>query len=345
MKKIVYFFAGFIGYMFLVGGLFLVLYAFKIPPFLIFGEEWLRNTFKIKEYINAQTTQKPRLLIVSGSNSLFGFNSALIKENTQFHPINLAAHAGLPFNFYVDKIIANAKNGDYIFLPLEFDYYTRPEPKANQWYIHNMLLWGDGYAKYISQKDILQAYFSAFAPLNLYKALLSPNALKHQIQGRLNAHISPIPQWESLIQSREEKHYQHDFKSLNAYGDFAYQKGTMQNIQAEYLSDSLEISDFFLSQYRRLESFAQQNNIKLFLIYPVSAENPHFSLQDTNTFKKIENLQTQLTKHNIQLYGDFTDSHFEEFYFYDTNLHLNSEGAKLRTMHFIKMLEKLEILD
>lgn len=342
MKKILCFFGGFFGYMLFVGGLLYVLYALKIPPFLMFGEEWLRNTFKIKEYINAQTTKKPRLLIVSGSNSLFGFNSAIIKENTQFQPINLAAHAGLPFNFYVDKIIANAKNGDYIFLPLEFDYYTKHEPKANQWYIHNMLLWGEGYAEYISKKDILQTYFNAFAPLNLYKALLT---LKRQIQGRLNAHISPIPQWENIIKSGEEKHYGYDFKSLNAYGDFVYQKGTMHNIQSEYLPDFVEISDFFLTQYRRLEAFAKQNDMKIFLTYPVTAENPQFSLQDSKTFKKVENLKMQLAKHHIQLYGDFKDFHFEKLYFYDTNLHLNSEGAKLRTINFIKMLEGLEILD
>lgn len=344
MKKVLCFFGGFIGYVVVFGGLLSVLYILKTPPFLTFGEEWLRNTFKIKEYINSQTTQKPRLLIVSGSNSLFGFNSALIKENTQFHPINLAAHAGLPFNFYVDKIIANAKNGDYIFLPLEFGYYTKTEPKNNQWYIHNMLLWGGDYNKYISKQDILNTYFNALAPLNLYKMLLTPNGLKRQIQGRLNAHISPIPQWESLIQSGEKKHYEYDFKSLNAYGDFVYQKGEINQIVSEYLPDNIEISDFFLNEYKRLESFAKQNDIKIFLTYPVTAENPKFSLHDPKTFAKIEWFKSELTKHDIQIYGDFRDFHFEKLYFYNTNLHLNNEGAKLRTINFIKMLMEVGLV-
>uniref|UniRef100_UPI001C40B411 hypothetical protein n=2 Tax=unclassified Helicobacter TaxID=2593540 RepID=UPI001C40B411 len=76
--------------------------------------------------------------------------------------------------------------------------------------------------------------------------------------------------------------------------------------------------------------------------YPVTVENPYFSLKNPKTFAKIEHLKSELAKHNIPIYGDFRDSHFEKKYFFNSPYHLNSEGAKLRTQNFVKMLKELE---
>ena len=59
-------------------------------------------------------------------------------------------------------------------------------------------------------------------------------------------------------------------------------------------------------------------DIKVFLTYPTSAENKHFSVKNPNTLQYIENLKIQLAKNNIKIYGDFKDFHFEQKYFYDT---------------------------
>lgn len=111
-------------------------------PILANAEIWLKNTYKIKDYINAQPTQKQRLIIIGDSNSLFGFNSALIDAKTKYKPINYATHGGLPLNYHIDKIIDSAKNGDIVLMPLAFGYYTREAPKNDIWYIQNMETWG-----------------------------------------------------------------------------------------------------------------------------------------------------------------------------------------------------------
>ncbi|WP_143000296.1 hypothetical protein, partial [Helicobacter sp. CLO-3] len=139
MKKILIFFGVIFGYMFICYSILFFVYTIsKVNPFLFYGSPWIKNTYKIKEYINATTTQKPRLLIFSGSNSIYGFDSSIIKENTPFYPVNFGTTREIPINFHIDKIIQNAKNGDYIFLPLEFEYYAENKPKDNQVYIHNM---------------------------------------------------------------------------------------------------------------------------------------------------------------------------------------------------------------
>ncbi|CUU40370.1 hypothetical protein [Helicobacter typhlonius] len=54
-------------------------------------------------------------------------------------------------------------------------------------------------------------------------------------------------------------------------------------------------------------------------------ENSLFNLTDIKTFQKIENLTSQLATHNINIYGDFRDSH------------------NVRTSIFIKQLLQLPI--
>lgn len=339
LKKILFFFAGITSYVFICYMIFFFIYMiFKVKPFLVYGYQEFKTFYQIKEYINSQTIQKPRLLIVSGSNSIFSFDSKIIKENTPFYPVNFATNAGIPINFHIDKMIRNAKNGDYIFLPLEFEYYKKAEPKGEPQYIHDMLMWGDGYNKYISNVDIIKAYI--LAPFN-GKAI---NLRRIGSQIKYNKPIDNIIlEWQKYVKSGEKKFSGHSFKSLNAYGEYAYHEGEAEKIDREYLPDNIKISDFFISEYKRLESFAKQNDIKIFLTYPVTAENPKFSLQDPKTFAKIERLKSELAKHGIPIYGDFRDSHFEKKYFFDSSgYHLNSEGAKLRTQNFVKMLKEME---
>ncbi|WP_156528310.1 hypothetical protein, partial [Helicobacter sp. CLO-3] len=255
MKKVSFFFAGITSYMLICYTLLFAIYMiFNTNPFLYYGSRSLQTMYQIKGYINATTIQKPRLLIFSGSNSIYGFDSSIIKENTPFYPINFATNAAVPINFHIDKIIQNAKSGDYVFLPLEFTYYTKTEPKDDQYYIHNMLLWGDGYNnKYISIVSIIKIYISATAPSNIYK-VLQPRWRKEQ-----TSIDNPIQQWQEHIKNEGIGH-----ESLNAYGDSGYHEGeTKKNIYNTYFTDDIKISNFFISEYKRLESFAKQNNIKI----------------------------------------------------------------------------------
>lgn len=297
------------------------------------SEVWLKYLYILKDYINAKPTTKQRLLIVSGSNSLFGFDSALIDSQTPFMPINYATHAGLPINYHIDKILKIAKQKDIIFLPLEFGYYERGIPNADFWYIQNMLTWDKDYREFIDARGIFLAYVknSEISMLkNFIKSLIRPTPTP----------TNPIATMQEKWQNPQEFEG-YTYTSLNRYGDFCTQVGALFRGNPSYLDSHLTLSPFFLAQYARLLEFAKTKHIKVFLTYPTTMENPDFSLDDPKTLAKIENLQTQLKARNIEIYGDFRDFHFERKYFFDTPYHLNSEGARLRTQAFIKLLEQM----
>ena len=310
-------------------------------PILHNAEIWLDNLYKVKDYINATSTKKQRLIIISGSNSLFGFDSSLIAKYTKYQPINYATHAGLPINYHIDKIITNAKRGDIIVLPLEFQYYTKNSPNDDISYISNMLTWGNGYKKYISLKGLFLTYFRQ-SPLqiiskiyNWQKTKISDNSIEEMLTTWDKNIAINNPCGEAIVYS---------YKGLSPYGDFCAQENEKPYIvDYDYgLQATTKISQFFIDEFLRLKEFAKKMDIKVFLTYPTSAENKHFSVKNPNTLQYIENLKIQLAKNNIKIYGDFKDFHFEQKYFYDTPYHLNKQGAVLRTKKFIELLKKLE---
>ncbi len=336
-KQIFAFFATAIGTSILyIAGLLLYVHILHLP--LLNTEMWLDNLYKVKDYINANSSGK-RLIIISGSNSLFGFDSSLIAKHTKYQPINYATHASVPINYHIDKIIANAKNGDIVFIPLEFEYYTRKSPKDDIWYISNMLIWGNGYKKYISIKGLILTYFST-SPYTIMQKIVKPN--KSRISD--NPIDEMLKMWDKNANNPCGESASYSYKSLSPYGDFCAQENKEPYVvDSDYkMKPNLQISQFFVSEFARLKAFAKENNIKIFLTYPVSAENEKFSLDNPKTHESIANLKAQLAKNSIKIYGDFRDFHFEQKYFYDTSYHLNKEGAILHTHRFIEFLAKLE---
>lgn len=307
-------------------------------PILANAEIWLKNTYKIKDYINAQPTQKQRLIITSDSNSLFGFNSALIDTKTKYKPINYATHGGLPLNYHIDKLIDSAKSGDIVLMPLTFGYYTRESPKNDIWYIQNMETWGDGYNKYINLQDKFLSYLQN-PPIKVAK-----NIIKYVIlHNKTSANIIDEMQikWASEAPC-EGKFEGYNYKSLSAFGDFCTQENNGDFIiKNDYgMRQAPKISSFFISEFKRLITFAESRNIKIILTYPTTAKNELFNIAEV--FENIQALRLQLEALGIKIYGEFKDVNFESKYFYDTNYHLNKNGTILRTEAVIKLLEELE---
>lgn len=314
------------------------------------AEMWLKDTYVAKDNINRIKMGK-RLIVIGGSSSLFGFNGAIIEANTDFSFINYGTHAGLPLNYHIDKIIANAKDGDTVILPLEFDYYFREAPIDDMWYIQNMLSWGKYYA-YIDK------WHSVLAHVRNNPTKTLKNNIKHLMKtfAQNEPFISPkqiaqmpkhtesytLEEGIKILPCANEKWALYSYRSLSPNGDFCQQSGSIDfAYKSAYFDDKAVISTFFLNEWERLSHFCNAHNMRCILTFPPTVENPLFSIKDDHIFAKIAHLQSQLSAHNIHIYGDFTAVHFDKTYFYDTRYHLNDKGVKLRTISFLKQLDSI----
>src|SRR5690349_143143 len=83
------------------------------------AEHWLKSVYFAKEQHSEQILG-PKILIIGGSNALFGFDSEILEKLLGEPVVNLAGHAGLALNFHANMALKHAKTGDTVIMPLEF---------------------------------------------------------------------------------------------------------------------------------------------------------------------------------------------------------------------------------
>lgn len=106
----------------------------------VVAEWWLKNTIEKKELIS-EATHGPRVVFISGSNSLFGISGDIIERKTGMKVVNLGLHANLDIDYLVYILRRNIKEGDIVIAPLEYQYY-RKDNTPTSWVVTNMPAWG-----------------------------------------------------------------------------------------------------------------------------------------------------------------------------------------------------------
>lgn len=83
---------------------------------------WVHHAYLLKQRA-AEAIQQPKIVIVSGSNALFGINSTLLSQAYQRPVVNQGVNAAmlLPYILYRSQQVL--KSGDIALLPLEYPLY------------------------------------------------------------------------------------------------------------------------------------------------------------------------------------------------------------------------------
>jgi hypothetical protein len=83
---------------------------------------WVFDAYQLKTRA-AQTTTGQRILILAGSNALFGIDSGLLESTWQRPVVNLSLNAGLGLPYILDFSRHVARAGDIVLLPIEYGLY------------------------------------------------------------------------------------------------------------------------------------------------------------------------------------------------------------------------------
>jgi hypothetical protein len=87
------------------------------------SSQWVFDAYQHKHRA-AQQVASPKVLIVAGSNAMFGIDSQQISAYWQRPTVNLAVNAGLGLSYILANAQRAAKSGDIIILPLEYALYV-----------------------------------------------------------------------------------------------------------------------------------------------------------------------------------------------------------------------------
>jgi hypothetical protein len=302
------------------------------------AEWWVYNSYLYKDYRSGNIKQK-KIIIISGSNSLFGINSEVIEKITHYPVVNLATHGGLDIDYFYYKIKQQMNDGDIVVLPLEFQFYKRPD-RISDWFTRNMMAWGGGYLKQLEILDLV-IFFITAEPSDIFEGV------KKKIKGtdskKKNMNQKEVLKQLNVLWSNGAPKWRgYKFTSLNRFGDINVNEPVSYTKESSYgLRTGIRISSRFISVYKKIDKLIKRHHGTLYLTYPVTIRNKRFDLSSKETKKLIENLNFKLNKYNINIQCNAALFNLDRMFFFDTEHHPNIYGAQIRSENLAHCLNKL----
>lgn len=341
LKHIYKFFIFFIS----IGLFYCILYVFLLERNNLNGQYWIKNVEYVKDHIMHQFENEGRILIFSGSNGMFGFNSFMLEEEFTKKTINMAFNAGVPFGYIVHKIKKYAKRGDIILLPLEYVHYFSEDYSTNS--ILHMFTWNKKYFYELNTIEKVKIMFAYTNTAILIDALFSNfksntlpmGALKEKTILRANV----LKRFKNNS-SQEKTTVIYRFDTLNQRGDVKNHYGTQANIinaQDTFYNLNNNISNSFIKNHESLCEYSMKKGFSVYYLHPSTLRNTNYNLTKKLYQEKADALILKLKKYNVNILGNPSKYNFELKYIYNTSYHLNQEGANLRTQYVIADIARL----
>ncbi|WAG08257.1 hypothetical protein NRZ30_04110 [Aeromonas jandaei] len=297
------------------------------------AEWWVLNVTQKKMNI-ADNNKENRLLIISGSNAMFGFDSYKLSHLINKNVINLSIHAGLDISYYRMMLDNTVVKGDVVIMPLEYIYYSR-EDEYSDWHINNMIAWGHDYLNWIPVWKKIE-FFSHVSFQRVLKGLLSEKKTN-------------TDSYSNVIKYKNDEgtYKGYNYTSLNNKGDINRFNYTSPDV-IEYIQQpdkhDEELS-YYINDYKNVTTYAKTELLKikkliegrggvLYLSWPTTMKSKYFNRYNKHALYLVHSIKDQLSPLGFTFLCDPFYANLEQSYFLDTNYHLNGNGAKKRSEYF-----------
>lgn len=280
-------------------------------------EKYINDWFAIKDHY-ACSISDPKIMFVSGSNTLFGVDTERIEHELHIPTVNYGTHAGLSY-YTLQRAKPLLHSGDIVILPLEYGFYT--------WHKDNL---GGEFIPFILGYD--PNYFDRLSVIQKFEFIKQTNT-----KDLLNfALMKYIPANQSV--------HKYDAKYLNANGDMTNYSAKLQNssevlldkIIPNYVFSELPLTPDAQAVLSNFVDYCHKNNITIYAAWPNFLwRDKEFSGSDLDGINAIENFYND---HNVEILGNYTDCLYDAKLFYDTTDHLNADGKRIHTEYLIRLL-------
>lgn len=263
-----------------------------------------------------------KIILVGGSNVAFGFDSKYL-ENIfpEYKVINFGLYAALGTKIMVDLTKDYINTGDMIFVIPE----TSTQSMSLYFNASNTLKAIEDnpsiYHKLDSdnKKEIIGEYYNFVKERSKYTEEIVPSGVYKRTNFNENGDISYL----------ETDKFGVLLRSQNRMGEIHYDPSTL-------VDHNFEISDEFAQYLNKYNSYAKNKGANVY--YSFSPVNELSLIQSNDDLENsIIKLYSSLkNKLELLIVGNPREYIIDPHYFFDSNFHLNDNGAKLRTQIFAK---------
>jgi len=294
---------------------------------------WIKSVYDYKEHFTEQI-KEPKIIIASGSNALFGVDSRVITSITGYPSTSLSVHAGLNLDFLYFKIQKHLKQGDILVMPLEYFYYYNTEEILSQWFVSNMIAWGE--TEYLDKISFLS--YLAFIANTPKERIL--NGLYHLgKKSKLPSKNEVMNELKEIHNKKNYKFYGYSHRSLNKYGDILAPKrpndvvsSIFFNTGEDYTTTNTELDPAFLADFEKIQKLADLRGAKLILTWPVTMRNKLFDLGTEPHQARVSLLSEKLSENGVKIECEPGLFNLHYKFFLNDRYHLNSVGANIRSI-------------
>lgn len=301
--------------------------ALMLTPAPIPAEYWVREMIVIKKHIAQKYRGQRKIIIASGSAALFDIDAGQLGGELGIPVINFGLHAGLSLKTILEETKSISEQNDIIVLPLEPHYYCINEP--TNWQVMNTIAWEPDRWKRLPIIDQIKAITG-----------LNPTIIWVLAAARIQESLLPQSIADRLFAMDDKKilarYYDRSEPIAFAYSAYHLDAfGTMQKTNGSYYvgiprspEKKIDICPKSWQLLREFTADMASNNIGVYF-----ANIPYVETKNMNK-ARVEEVDSIFAKELSQIGSVLDDKHqliFSRELFYNTDLHLNTEGRRLRT--------------
>jgi len=268
------------------------------------------------------------VLVVGGSSALFAIDTRTLTDEFRVTFVNIATHVRLPLEVQLDNALGLARGGDAVILALEPGYYCGPDDDS--WYTRNAIAWRPEAWRAMPVAERARALWKAgpWFLAELAMARLTALVAAPAIGERLEALDDAATLRRFAARSRATE-FGYSLANLDELGNIRRTEGS-RPLRREGFSANTPLG-FCGSSKPTLEAFAQRARAAGVLVrfaYSPFMEAPAVSGEAIAAGAR--DFEQELSR-IAPLLGSRPMTTFPHGLFFDTGLHLNAEGRRIRT--------------
>ncbi|MDD5262356.1 MAG: hypothetical protein PHD76_10975 [Methylacidiphilales bacterium] len=316
---------------------FLILYEVRSP---IAAEYWVHELIVVKRHLSADMPS-PKIILLSGSNTLFGIDASEMEKELKIPAINFGLHGGMRLEWLLDEGRSLAKPGDILLLPLEAGYYDGRD--WQEWELRNVLAWNSRWVDSLSMPKRFSIFCKA-GSFDMAFELAQVKTLLLFSHGKFPERLQALePEDKIFARFKSEQGPPLTF----AYGLKMDDHGTILGADdSQYTGPSEPMSypsAISPMPKKLLAEFVAEMKARKVRVYFAHSPyvmdgkaGPGWEGAERKFQKEIRDLGSEVIDRREQLF-------FPREYFFNTKYHLNTRGKEARTKILIEALrEKLE---
>ncbi|CAN1569427.1 hypothetical protein MCERE10_03911 [Burkholderiaceae bacterium] len=308
-----------------------------LGPTPVTAEYWVQELLVIKRDIIKRYANDRKIIIVSGSSTLFSIDAKLLSEQLGLPVINFGLMGGMPLDRILEETDAASSRNDIVVLPLEPDYYCREEINGfKEWELRNAIAWDHVYWSRLSLYDQLTAirYLGFKFPLEMLMALFDtvfrpaitqPRLFTLNDAAVLDKFAKPPPLADNL----------YSVYSMSPFGDIRNTTDSDYTAEPRRADQPIKICAHTLE---RLKIFTSQQKAKGVSVF--FANTPYVAIEglDSAAVNQASKQFSSTLSTVAPVLDDRSTLIFNREFFLNSALHLNAHGRELRTRQLLAKL-------